>query len=339
MALAPLTWRMLPPVTVVTPNTIHTLLDAIYSAGSSLVYADGENRTLSVNTKWTWYLDNTATPNTGSTTAVYAEPPSVGSAMGQKIIVCGSVASPASTLRYQKEATTYVASRPLVGIAKSAGTYTHWTDAVSSSATSTPFTSGEFSGYSTTGDIGTAAYTTVYMYESQEAVAVFAVVAGVVRMAFIAGAFIDCFSTNTINVETDGRIYGLTSLKNTTAGMDVSFLSTAASANPLFVGNGTALNTNCFFFIPALATTKNAARLTTFSSSLGTFTAPNGNIPLIPIQLNYQASGNYAGQLREIFATRPTILGNTVRDGASVDKGYIAGYSNTTAGHAILFKK
>lgn len=338
MALTPLTWRMLPPVTVTTPNSIHTLLDAIYAAGTSSVYADAEDRTVSVNTKWSWFLDNTATPNTGSTTAVYATPPAVGSAMGQKIIVCGSVAAPASTLRYQKEATTYVASRPLVGIAKSAGTYTHWTDAVSSSATSTPFTSGEFSGYATTGDLGTAAYATVYMYESQEAIAVFAVVSGVVRMAFIAGAFIDCFSTNTLNVETDGRIYGLTSLKNTTAGMDVSFLSTAANINPLFMGNGTALNTNCFFFIPGLATTKNGMRLTTFSSSLGTFTAPNGNIPLVPIQLNYQATGNYAGQLREIFATRPGILGNTVNDGTA-DKGYLAGYSSAAAGHTILLKK
>jgi hypothetical protein len=338
MALTPLTWRMLPPVTVTTPNSIHTLLDAIYAAGTSSVYVDGENRTVSINTKWNWFLDNTATPNTGSTTAVYATPPAVGSAMGQKIIVCGSVAAPASTLRYQKEATTYVVSRPLVGIAKSAGTYTHWTDAVSSSGTSTPFTSGEFSGYATTGDLGTAAYATVYMYESQEAIAVFAVVAGIVRMAFVAGAFIDCFSTNTLNVETDGRIYGLTSLRQITGGMDASFLSTAATSNPLFNGNGTVLNANCFFFTPGLATTRNSSRLTSFASSFGTFTAPNGNIPLVPIQLNYQASGNYAGQLREIFATRPGILDNTVTDGTTV-KGYLAGYSSTTSGHAILFKK
>ena len=338
MALTPLTWRMLPPVTVTTPNTIHTLLDAIYTAGSSLVYADGEDRVASVNTKWTWYFDNTATPNNGSTTAVYAEPPSSGSAMGQKIIVCGSVAAPASTLRNQKDATAFVASRPLVGIAKSAGTYTHWTDAVSSSGTSTPFTSGEFSGYCTVGDLGTAAYATVHMYESQEAIAVFAVVAGVVRFAFIAGAFIDCFSTSTINTETDGRIYGLTSLKNVTTGMDVSFLYTSAASNPLFMGNSTSGQTNCFFFNPGLATIKHSARLTTFSSSLGIFSAPNGNIPLIPIQLNY-STGNYAGQLREIFATKPAILGNTVRDAGSIDKGYIAGHSSATAGHAILFKK
>jgi len=333
MALPALNWRMLTPVTVTATNTIHTLLDAIYSAGNQSTYADGTTRT-GANTAWTWERDRTTFA--GVTTAVVGNPPAVGSSMEQRIIVCGHTSAPASALRYHKE-TTFVASRPLIGVAKSAGSYgvtTNWTSAVASSASSTPFSAGEFSGYCTTGNLGTALYSTLYMYESQEAVAVFATVGTTVHMAFIAGAFVDPLSTNLLDAETDGRVYGLTSIRNVTTGMDPGFLG--STGNSLFYGTAVVLEPNCIFFVPGSSSVSIGKRFNPTSDVFSSFTAANGEIPLVPFQIQY-ASGQYSGQLREMFLTRASLLSNKLRDG-STDKGYTIGYSSTTASHTLLLK-
>jgi hypothetical protein len=154
-------------------------------------------------------------------------------------------------------------------------------------------------------------------------------------MAFVAGAFIDPLSTSLLDAETDGRVYGLTSLENTTGGMDQLFLSTSA-ANSLFIGNATALDTNCIFFNPGSSSVTIGRRHSSTADTFTSFTATNGGIPLVPLQIQY-LSGQYAGQLREMFITRPSLLGNKIRDG-STDKGYTVSYSTTATGQTLLLK-
>jgi len=191
MSLATLHWRKLLPVAP-KAATIYDILDAVYTAGTASTYYDGTARTPGAGSAWTWSRYQTG----GNTEAAYASPPAE-YGMVQRVILAGSAVARTPTMRAPD---TWVINTILAGVNKNSGAFNAW-DAV------LPFTSGQWFGYWKC--CGTAAISYVHLFESEEAVAVlFETPTGTCYGAII-GAHIDPESTDSLDAETDGRLYGV----------------------------------------------------------------------------------------------------------------------------------
>lgn len=311
MALPALNWRMLPPVFL--PNgTASELMDAIYTMGTSTVYADGSARSpgtfaapgtaslpasVGTGSAWTWNFDNT-TFATGGKTCCYAYPPTT-TAINQTIIV-GCTSSIAGATWLQNQLDTRAVNQFYVGCAKGTGVYTTWNTA------GTPFTSGNFTGFAGVGASGLN-FAQAFMLESQEAVLIILARASGGTMMGCMGAFVDPLSASTTNAETDGRLYGIVNTgsssgtgASTTAGW-MAFTNAVNDAVPFY--NSTTANGQHFtLFTPGAGTLMLSQRFGTFTPTANT-QSRNGDIPSIPFQVT-TSGGAYLGQLRQMAISR-----------------------------------
>lgn len=325
MALSTLNWRLLPPQ-VVTVNNVNSILDNFYTMGTSATYADGSARTPGSGSAWTWGRDTTNAFQTGATTSLYGTPPV--DAIGHRVCMAASINAGATSKQFLD---TYAANIPMIGTAKNAGVYGNWTNAT------TPFTTGDFTGFVQAGR-STAAVTasTVYMWESQECIAIQIVnSAGSLSEAW-AGAFIDPLSANALNAESDGRLYGvmttgasaIASAPRNTSAVGSGFWHTAGSGAP-----------HCGVFVPGSATVQ-----TTFKGAVGTnstvissnFTSKNGDIPRLPIPMVYTLSPFFAGQLRQIYMTRNAATTGLTWSLSGTAQGYILTSSSVGSAEAYV---
>ena len=315
MALPALHWRLLPPVFLSDTASASELMDAIYTMGTSTVYADGSARapgtfaspgtaslpaSVGTGSAWTWNFDAT-TFGTSAKTCCYAYPPTT-TAINQTIIVgcTSSVATPAAWLQAQLD--TRSANALYVGCAKNTGVYTTWNTG------GTPFTSGNFTGFAQVGAVGLG-FAQVYMMESEEAVLILLARAGGITNMGCVGAWLDPLSASTTNAETDGRLYGYTTTgigngstsTGGTAGPWMSFGGVTSDAVPWF-NMTTATAAHCAVFTPGAGTFLLAQRFGSFTPTFNT-QSRNGDIPGIPFQMTTTA-GAYLGQLRQMLITR-----------------------------------
>jgi hypothetical protein len=326
---------MLSPVTIPNPSAA-AMMDAFYTAGTSTVYADGTARTpgtfatpgtaslpatLGTGSAWTWNYDAT-TFGTGAKTAVYAYPPTT-TAINQVAII-GCTSSTVGANWKQLYADSRTASLVYIGLAKNSGVYTSWNNAT------TPFTSGDFTGFGILG--GAAATSLLLMWECEEAILIQIVAANTTVSVGGAGAYIDPLSANTANAETDGRLYGVTCTGSSYV-MGATWLSsTAQSIAPLFVNAASASDMHSVTFTPGAGTLVVSTRFGSYAPGTG-FTSKNGDLPEIPFQM--WTNTQFLGQLRQIFVTRDAVSG-VAWSALGVQKGYILGYSTSTAGDAVL---
>ena len=325
MALSTLNWKLLPPQ-VVTVNNVNSILDNFYTMCTSSTYADGSTRTPGSGSAWTWGRDTTNTFQTGATTALYGTPPV--DAIGHRVCMAASINSGATSKQFID---SYAPNIIMIGTAKNAGSYGNWTNA------STPFTTGDFTGFAHAGR-GTASVTTstVYMWESQECIAIQMVhSAGSVSESW-AGAFIDPLSANSLNAESDGRLYGVMTAGSTLVSPLVRNTSSTAGGFWHNTGNGAS---HCGVFVPGSGTVQPAFKgiigtnTTAFSATL---TAKNGDIPRIPISMAYTISPYFAGQLRQIYMTRNAATTGLTWSIGGVAQGYILTSSSTTSTEAYV---
>jgi hypothetical protein len=318
---------MLPPQ-VVTTNTVNAILDLIYTMGISSTYSDGSGRTPGSGSAWTWARDTTNAYQTGVTTAVHGIPPV--DAIGHKVCFAGStiVGAPGSKMYLD----TYTAGIMMVGTAKNSGSYGTWTSAT------TPFTTGDFTGFiHACRNTASVTYNTVYMYESQEAIIVQLVTSAGTICEIFAGAYIDPLSSNSLNAESDGRLYGVTSSGSSNvlnAGRWTSLLSqtfnhtagNGAPHSPIFVpGAGTVQTT--FKFMSGVNTTFVSINLT----------AKNGDIPRITVPMGYlNAAPYFSGQLRQIYMTKNSGSSNLTWSISGVTQGYVLSGSTVTTSEAMV---
>lgn len=331
MALPALHWRMLPPVFLGT-GTAAEIMDAIYTMGTSTVYADGSARTpgtfaapgtaslpasVGTGSAWTWNFDNT-TFATGAKTCCYAYPPTT-TAINQTIIV-GCTSSVAGATWLQAQLDTRSANAFYVGCAKNTGVYTSWNTA------GTPFTSGNFTGFAQVGAAGLG-FAQIYMIESEEAVLILLARSGGITHMGCIGAWLDPLSASPTNAETDGRLYGYTSTgigngstsTGGTAGPWMSFGGVTTDAVP-FWNITTATAAHCGLFTPGAGTFLFAQRFGSFTPTFNT-QSRNGDIPGIPFQMTTTA-GTYLGQLRQMFITREFQAGGQELRTTAGIKGY-----------------
>ena len=317
MPLATLNWKRLAPVTIGAAN-VNAMMDALYTAGTAATYADGSARTPGSGSAWTWSRDTTNALQSGATTAAYASPPT-STALNQRIIWAGSTAAPTAMPMYTGVQTDTSAANVLYcSIAKNAGAYSNWNS-------STPFTSGQFMGFSRASVLmSTATWTTLAMWESQEAVMVqwSRASPNTTTSTNIAGAFLDPGAT--ANGESDGRLYGFA----TTGGNNyTSTTFWSATTDAFFYDNGAANQNRFGVFVPGAATVERHLRFTSLTPA-ATFLSRNNDIPLVPVWCT-NAAGQFPSVLRQIMLTRDTLSNLTLQNGG-VAKGYTVGANNIT---------
>ena len=326
MALSTLNWRMLPPQ-VVLSNNVNSILDLIYTMGVSTTYSDSSARTPGSGSAWTWNRDTTNAYQSGVTTAAYATPPV--DAIGHKVCFAGSTVAGAPGSKMYTD--SYAPGVMMVGTAKNSGSYGTWTSAA------TPFTTGDFTGFiHACRNTSVSTYTTIYMYESQEAIIVQMVTSTGSICEVVAGAFIDPLSSHSLNAESDGRLYGVTSAGST------NFLSTlrwTASVNQTFNHSGGNGAFHAAVFVPGSGTVQTIYKplyginATLISANL---TAKNGDIPRITVPMVYLSSPHFCGQLRQIYMTKNSGTSNLTWSISGVTQGYVLSGSNTTSSETML---
>lgn len=338
MANPTLHWRMLAPVFVQKPTDPGSWLDALYQAGTATTYADGTTRTpgtfaspgtaslpatLGTGSAWTWNYDNT-TFATGGKTAIYGYAPTT-TALNQAVVI-GGTSNAAGAAWKQLATDTRLANFLYMGLAKNSGLYTSWNNGV------TPFTVGDFTGM---GYIcaNVNQYVYIIMWESEESVAVQTVntATGYIGCG-LAGAYIDPLSANTLNAETDGRLYGI-SVTGSGNFMAATWLSSTTAANaPLLYHLATSGDMHSVTFTPGAGTLVSTYRFGSFAPT-NQFTSRNGDLPQIPLQMWNLT--NYVGQLRQMFVTRDSVTGIAWQSGLN-PKGYLLAASPSASTDALL---
>jgi hypothetical protein len=331
MALPTQNWRMLQPVYVSATGSAATggivgVLDALYAMGTATTYADGSARTPGSGSAWTWALDNT-TFGTGFTTAVYGTPPTT-SALNQQIIFAGTTSTAGAVWKQLYDNRT--ANVLYGGIGKNTGVYNTWNNAT------TPFTSGDFSGFvaSMGSAMSNAQAYVVYMIECQESVIVWMTSPTIINTggAVVVGAVIDPLSAAASNAESDGRLYGITTSGGGTR-LPATWLSITGGTNAtLFVNDATNNNFHSVVFTPGAGTVLAATRFFSIAAT-SDFTQRNGDLPQIPMQIITGAQ--YLGQLRQMFVTRDSYP-MTSWESAGVVKGYLLGAGLPGVSDAML---
>lgn len=308
MPLPALNWKRLAPVTLAA-NNVNAALDAIYVAGTAVTYADGSARTPGTGSAWTWNADTLNPLQAGVTTAVFASPPTT-TAVTQRIIWAGSTNLPTANPLFGTD--TRTAGMLYCSVAKNVGAYNNWNSA-------TPFTSGEFLGFATAVvAFATATWTTMTMWESQEAVIIqWSRVAPNVQTSInMAGAFLD--PGPTAAGESDGRLYGISTTGSNNYAA-TTFLTSTSVNNFLYEGSS-ANACRCGVFTPVTGALVGYRLFGTFPAA-STFLTRNNEVPLLPLYAA-TSTGLWPARFREIFLTR-----DTVSNLALTNAGVVSAYS------------
>ena len=324
MALPALKWRALAPVTLGV-NTINGMLDALYTAGSALTYADGSTRTPGTDSAWSWNTDVLNPLQPGQTTAAYCVPPTLGYApaagtvLTQALLWCGSTAAPTATAQYAFPAGTSdarTANMLYVGQCKNPGAYSNWNSA-------TPFTTGSFTGCARAAVLpASAVWNRVYLFESPDAViAIFARTSPNTETSWSGGGALGDPGITALG-ETDGRVYGVFSSGSNNYNSSTMWSNAADAA---FFEAQVAGQSRFGMFYPGTALIAGCARFGSFTPITTAFLSRGNEVPLLPIYAGGALTGYRPPQvrLREIFLSRDGITGQVLSNGG-VTLGYVA---------------
>lgn len=197
MSLPAVNWRYVgnAPFAVA---SVAAALDALFTLGTAILYADGSVRTPGTGSAGTWLRYQ----NAGVTESLRCNPAT--NTLNQQIILGGyAAASVPSPLPTMASPDTSAADVVMISMNKNSGAFATWNAAL-------PFTSGQFFGFwrawATSNGIGS-----VDLYECTEGVwIVWRNSTGASTFHAFAGAGIDPESPNTtLDAETDGKLYGV----------------------------------------------------------------------------------------------------------------------------------
>lgn len=326
MSLDPLNWKQLPVqsgMTALVPN----LIDAINTAFKSNVYIDGSARVTGSGVAWTPVIEKYG----ATTEACYFTPPS--SSLGQRIIVAGSSRT-SGLAPTMASPDTYAANFLFCSLQKNVdtGSYSSWTN-------SSPFSNGDFFGYWKFWSTSMGGALSIRAYESADGIAIFVHCNSDVVTGFIAGAIIDCETSNTSSdSEIDNKVYGiLTTGANSTNGKFQTTSNTSFAT--AFLGHNNSNGSNhSGIFVPNDSTIKSILKQNLFSYSDSTtlFTKSNSLVKLPIFMCSSTSPYYFVGRLREIWYFRDAIFGNSVTDGVVVNGYLVSGGTNNVA-DSIMF--
>lgn len=283
MALTALTWRRIADQTVSAAN-VDNYLDAIHAALGAVVYTDGTARTAGTGRAWTSVKGGAPTDRCVLT------PPS-GSGCNSKIIVAGFNGARTPLM---KAPDTYLSNALHVLAASNGGTLTTW----DGTGGSDPLGAGiNFVAYNRA-SAACASTGLVCVYECAEQICVMVRVGASLWYGFCS-LTIDPYSAESLDAESDGRLYGIVTSGSTSIGTTFESATTGwwnhgtsagqAHAYHLQPGTGTALILQREFNRP--------------SSSAGMGVLRSGKWGRLPSWYRDSAGNDLLGELRGIKRT------------------------------------
>lgn len=314
----PLTWQYVGSQSFVAA-TVAAALDALYTLGTAVTYADGSTRTPGSGNAWTWSRFQVL----GVTEAVYASPPS--GSLGQRVIFAGSTTAKTPTMISPD---TWATNTALVSLVKNAGAFNAWDNAA-------PFTSGEFPGYarcwSTAAGIGT-----MYLWESAETV----LVSFNGTYLILIGAILDPGSADGLDAESDGLRYGFF-VSGSGAACDTTWHS--AGSNQTFLRHANA-NAACHGYVldPGAATVTvvqalTISRVAMTTTGLKTRSGAWQRVPIAVRALGAAPNDYLIGRLREVFLFADSQTPRSLSV-ASVVQGWVVAASASADSDAMLLQ-
>lgn len=358
MSVSALNWKYIGTTTLGGSTDIDDTLDAIYTLLNSSTYYDGSSRTPGSGVAWnpTKYVDTV-------TKAVYCSPSSDASdtCKGTRIIFAGVDSSlPSGFPLYNlnggpaneesnsgSDSTRYhdwLQACLFAGFAKNAGSFT---DIVPGTST-TPFTSGGFTGFTKVADENHFNNGKLFIYECLDAIW-FTIMDGSdansVCNQFAAGGLLDPGSASSVDSEADEVVYAMISSANTNP--DVDFCS-ASTGFPNWRDTNNAVVSLSFsvgattYSVQPLCYTNYSANIVVGSGGSETISLRSGRRVLIPVYANEfydtgSSQRHLVGRLREIFKSGHNQTGYKLTGGGS-DLGYFVNSrvtSNTRQGFLL----
>ena len=306
-----------------TVSSINSALDAVFTLGTAVTYADGSARVPGTGSAWTWLREVS-----GVTVAAYGAPPT--NALGFRYILGGTLGLSAYTFLTPDTAT--LANVIVYGMNRASGAYTSWVNAQ-------PFTSG-FSGYWRATQSYVNAYDSVTMWESQEGCAIQFNRTGPGNISAVNfGSLFDPLTTSPLVAESDGRIYSMSGTGSVSIVPGNWLVNSLSSSVGLFgsgnpgVGNGHAGTLAPGSTVMVGGAGAQTQRFGDFSVTTS-LTSPNGDIVRVPFS-QISSAGNYLGQSRNFFVIKDAISRQTYTSGATT-VGYVFGSSTTGASDSVL---
>lgn len=325
MTLPALEWRRL-PAQALGGSTVEDILNAIFNAGQSATYADGEARTPGSGSAWTYARFQ----NGGTTEAVHCTPPT-GDVDDLRVILAGvDVGAPTPTMRTPD---TFAAGHVLASINKNSGAFNAWDNAA-------PFTSGQFFGYWRAFNAGGGpTYDTVDVYESQEAIVV-VVRNGVNMTPVFLGCWVDSGSALAADSEDgNGRVYGVAN-NDPSGDLDVDFLENNTNK---FLAH-TNLNDNYhvgFFEYGATTNIRTAEKANLLDSNPAAgATLPSGSPISFPIMLKDASGAPVIGVMRQMQALAQSAQYlQVINDSGGTEAAFLLAASQSSADNALALYK
>lgn len=314
MSLSPLAWRYV-GAQAFGAATVAAVLDALYTLGTAVTYADATTRTPGSGSAWTW----SRYQNASVTEACYATPPTV--TLGLRVILAGaaSLPSPSPTMASPDAAAANVLN---VNVIKNAGSFASWNAA-------SPFTSGQTFGYwrvwATAAGAGT-----VRLYEGTEAVVVLIETASASQYGAILGAILDSESTDLVSdSESDGKLYGII-----TSGTAANISGTMNTSSQFLDHSTTASNHHAGIFTPGGSTLLPMNRRFQASAFMTTTGLKTRAGRFVRAPYDYRATAAAPndvalGRLREISMFSDGKTGTKLTSGGTTI-GYLVGGSSST---------
>lgn len=314
MSLSPLAWRYV-GAQAFGAATVAAVLDALYTLGTAVTYADATTRTPGSGSAWTW----SRYQNASVTEACYATPPTV--TLGLRVILAGaaSLPSPSPTMATPDAAGANVLN---CNIVKNAGSFNAWNAAA-------PFTSGQTFGYwrvwATAAGVGT-----VRLYEGTEAVLVLIETASASQYGAILGAILDSESTDVVSdSESDGKVYGII-----TSGTSANISGTIHTTTQFLDHSTTASLHHAGIFTPGGSTLLTMSRRAPANVAMTTTGLKTRSGRFVRAPYDYRASAAAPndvalGRLREISMFSDGKTGTKLTSGGTTI-GYLVGGSSST---------
>ena len=323
MSLPHLEWRYVGS-RVFPSATVASVLDNVYSLGTTGSYVDGTTRIQGTGSAWSF--TGKTFVSSSVTEAVWCTSPS--GSTDQTILMAGSAINPPAGPAMASPDTAVI-NRLMVNMAMSSGSV-NWTDNQPISG-ATNF--GYWKAWPTTAGTGS-----VHMWESKEVLAIIvANSTGNSTYGFIAGAIIDPESTDIVDSEADGRLYGI--LTSGGAAIQNNFNTTNAST--IFLGShGTANDVNHGgIFVPRGSTILTCRRLVTvWISDSASYRTRSGKFYREPINIHAQLTPTHLlGRLRDITLCADGRTGQKLTEGVETI-GYLFGTSTTTVSEQIFLE-
>ena len=321
MSLQHVQWKYVGSVAFASA-TVASVLDAVYGLGTTGSYADATPRSQGAGSAWSFTGNTFLSSSTRE--AVWCYPPSP-SGSSQVVLMAGSaINSPTGSAMASPDLST--TNNMFVNITKGSGSFNNWT-------LNPPITGGTTFGWWKTW-ITTAGVGNAFLWESKECIAVILNTSTGTTFGFIAGAIIDPESSDAVDAESDGRLYGIIC-----SGPIVISTSFAIANNSLLTHNTANSNHHSGVFTPSAGTIIPISLNQSLSlSDTTTFRTTSGKFVRQAITMRKNSTPfTFIGRLRDVMYCTDGKTGQKLMDGATTI-GYLLGSQTTSDSDQIMLE-